>query len=277
MTIQSTAPPLDLEALKAKQRLTWASGDYSAVGATLQLISERLVDAADLQAGWRVLDIAGGSGNTAIAAARLGCDVTCTDYVPSLLERASERAAAERLPIEVREADAENLPFADGEFNAVLSTLGVMFAANQPRAAAELLRVTRPGGTMAIASWTPDGFVGAMLRTVGKHVPPPALAQPPTRWGTERVLEELIGGGVDDIAHRRRTYTFRFRSADHFVRFFRDNYGPTHKAFEALDEEGGRALRDDLIALVGLHARTSGTGAVAIPSTYLESIAIRRG
>src|SRR5262245_28295683 len=154
MAIPSTAPPLDLEAVKAKQRQAWASGDYAAVAATLQLISERLVDSADPQARWRVLDIAGGSGNTAIAAARAGCDVTCTDYVPSLLERASERAAAERLPIEVREADAENLPFADGTFDAVLSSMGVMFAPDHGKAAAELLRVCKPGGMIAIASWT---------------------------------------------------------------------------------------------------------------------------
>jgi len=277
MATTATAAVRDLVALKARQQQTWASGDYSAVGATLQLLSERLVDAADLQAGWRVLDVAGGSGNAALAAARAGCDVTCTDYVPSLLERARERAAAERLPLETRVADAEELPFPDASFDAVVSAIGVMFAADHARAARELLRVCRPGGTIALASWTPDGFVGAMFRTVSKHVPQPALAQPPTRWGTEEGLAELIGRGVDGIAHRRRTYTFRFRSADHFVGFFRENYGPTHKAFAVLDGEGQRALRDDLVKLVGLHARTSGTGAVSIPATYLESVAIRTG
>jgi ubiquinone/menaquinone biosynthesis C-methylase UbiE len=271
----TTTPPPDLTALRARQQQTWASGDYSAVGATLQLIAERLVDSADLQAGWRVLDVAGGSGNVALAASRAGCEVTCTDYVPSLLERAGERAAAERLPIEIREAAAEDLPFPDASFDAVVSAIGVMFAADHAAAAAELVRVCRPGGSIALASWTPEGFVGGMLRTVSKHVAPPAGAQPPTRWGTEETVEELLGPGVGEIRHRQRTYTFRFRSAAHFVEFFRDNYGPTHKAFGALDADGQRALRDDLIALITAHARTSGTGAVSIPATYLESVATR--
>jgi ubiquinone/menaquinone biosynthesis C-methylase UbiE len=271
----TTTPPPDLTALRARQQQTWASGDYSAVGATLQLIAERLVDSADLQAGWRVLDVAGGSGNVALAASRAGCEVICTDYVPSLLERAGERAAAERLPIEIREAAAEDLPFPDASFDAVVSAIGVMFAADHAAAAAELVRVCRPGGSIALASWTPEGFVGGMLRTVAKHVTPPAGAQPPTRWGTEETVEELLGPDVGEIRHRRRTYTFRFRSAAHFVEFFRDNYGPTHKAFGALDADGQRALRDDLIALITAHARTSGTGAVSIPATYLESVATR--
>jgi ubiquinone/menaquinone biosynthesis C-methylase UbiE len=277
MTSTIPTPVADLAALKKKQQQTWASGDYAAVAATLQLISERLIDSADLQAGWRVLDVAGGSGNASLAAARAGCEVICTDYVPSLLERARERAAAERLSLETREADAEALPFEDASFDAVVSAIGAMFAANHAAAASELLRVCRPGGTIALASWTPDGFVGAMFRTVAKHVPQPALAQPPTRWGSVERLEELLADRVDHIVHRLRTYTFRFRSPDQFVHFFRDNYGPTYKAFAALDDEGQQALHDDLVALIGSHARTSGTGSISIPATYLESVAIRTG
>lgn len=273
--MSSTTAPSALSTLKARQQQTWASGDYAAVAATLQLIPERLVDWADLQAGWHVLDVAGGSGNAALAAARAGCVVTCTDYVPALLDRARERASAEGLPVETLEADAEALPFADGTFDAVISTLGSMFAADQAQAAAEIVRVCRPGGVVALASWTPDGFVGEMLATVTRHVPPPPVAQSPTRWGTVDGLEALLGDGIDGVGHRRRTFTFRFRSADHFVRFFRDNYGPTHKAFGTIDVEGQRALRDDLVALVSRHARTAGNGAVAIPATYLESVALR--
>ncbi len=275
MTSISTAAPEAFAALRAKQQQTWASGDYSAVAATLPVIAERLVDAADLQSDWDVLDVAGGTGNAAIAAARLGCTVTCTDYVPTLLHRARERAAAERLPLIVIEANAEALPFPAASFDAVISSIGVMFAADHALAASELLRVCRPGGMIALASWTPDGFVGAMLAVVGSHVPPPPAAEAPTRWGTPAALEELIGPGIDGIGHRLRTYTFRYRSADHFVRFFRDHYGPVHRAFATLDTDGRRALRDDLVRLIGLHARTSGTGAIAVPATYLESVAVR--
>jgi SAM-dependent methyltransferase len=270
-----TAAPPNFAAIKAGQRQTWASGDYAAVAATLPIISERLVDSADLQAGWRVLDVAGGSGNTAIAAARAGCDVTCTDYVPSLLEHARERARTERLPLEVVEADAENLPFDDASFDAVLSSVGVMFTADHDTAAAELLRVCRPGGMIALASWTPDSFVAEMFRTVSARVPQPAGAMSPARWGDEEVLEDLLGGGIEAVAHRRRTYTFRFRSADHFVTFFRDNYGPTLKAFTALDPRAQQELYDDLVALVRRRARVADGGAVAIPAAYLESVAVR--
>src|SRR5689334_19310410 len=158
----ATSPPHDLTAIKRKQRKTWASGDYGAVGAQLPIISERLADVADLRAGARVLDVAGGHGNTAIAAARVGADVTSLDFVPELLDRAAERARAERLLIEFVEGDAENLPFPDESFDAVISAIGVMFAPDQERAAAELLRVCKPGGTIALAAWTPDGFVGDM-------------------------------------------------------------------------------------------------------------------
>jgi SAM-dependent methyltransferase len=277
MTPTTIAGPEVVAALRAKQQQTWASGDYGAVAATIPLIAERLVDSADLQAGWSVLDVAGGTGNAAIAAARIGCDVTCTDYVPALLDRARERAAVEGLEIAVEVADAESLPYADGSFDAVVSAVGVMFAADHDAAAKEMLRVVRPGGTIALASWTPGGFVGGMLGVVSRHVTPPRGAVPATRWGTVEALDVLLGEGVEGIGHRLRTFTFRYRSADHFVQFFREKYGPTLKAFAALDEEGQRALRDDLVQLIGLHARTSGNGAVAIPATYLESVAIRTG
>jgi ubiquinone/menaquinone biosynthesis C-methylase UbiE len=225
-----------LEAIKRKQRDTWPGGDYAAVGTTIPLISELLCDTADLRAGWRVLDVAGGSGNTALAAARCGCRVTSIDYVGELLERARERAAAERLDLELLEADAESLPFDDASFDAVISGVGVMFAPDHRRAARELLRTCRPGGTIALASWTPDGFVGGMLKTVAAHVPPPPGMQSPVLWGTEEHVRDLFGDQVVGLRAVRRTYTFRYRSPEHFVDFFRTHYGPVVTAFAALDD-----------------------------------------
>jgi SAM-dependent methyltransferase len=274
MTTTETAAP-DLEAVKRRQQQAWVSGDYAAVAARIVLIAERLVDAADLQAGMTVLDVATGSGNAALAAARCGCEVTGIDYVPELLERGQVRAAAEGLPVEFMAGDAENLPFPDGSFDAVLSCLGVMFTPNQERAAAELLRVCRPGGTIALANWTPSGFVGEMFRSVGRHVPPPPGVKPPGLWGTEQRLGELLGDAVSGLTARRREYVFRFRSTDDFGHFFRTNYGPVGKAFEALDDPGREQLYDDLTALAATHDRAPGPS-VAMASEYLEAVAVRR-
>jgi len=272
----STAAP-DLVAIKARQQATWASGDYSAVGARIPIISEQMCDSADLRAGWRVLDVAGGSGNTALAAARCGCEVVSVDYVPSLLERARERAAAEGLVVETVEGDAEALPFPDASFDAVVSVVGVMFAPDHERTAAELLRVCRPGGTIALANWTPDGFIGELFRTTGRHVPPPAGLTPPPLWGTEEHVRALVGDGVQTLTATRRSYTFRYRSPEHFVEYFREHYGPTLKAFAALDEDGRQALAQDLADLVRRFDRLGGGGPVAIPADYLEVVATRAG
>jgi ubiquinone/menaquinone biosynthesis C-methylase UbiE len=272
-TTQATQP--DLRAVKARQQKMWASGDYSAVAAKIAVMAEDLVQAAGLRAGERVLDVATGSGNTAIAAARCGCVVTGTDYVPELLERGRARAAAEGLEVAFAEADAENLPYQDGEFDAVTSSLGVMFAPDQERAATELVRVCRPGGTIAMVNWTPTGFIGGLLRTVAKHVPPPPGVRPPTLWGTEERLRELLGDAVSDLRVTRREFVWRFPSAEDFTRFFRDNYGPTLKAFEALDESGRQALYDDLTALARDHDQEPGPS-VAMPAEYVEVVATRK-
>ena len=272
---EKSAPAPDLAAVKARQQTTWASGDFSAVATVMALVSERVADAADLRAGWRVLDVATGSGNAALAAARLGCDVTGCDYVPTLLERGRERARAERLPVTLVEGDAEALPFGDGEFDAVLSVLGTMFAPDHRRTAAEVARVCRAGGRIGLVSWTPAGFVGEMFRTIAAHVPPPAGVASPMLWGTEDHLAAIFGDTVSWTAHRRRTYTWRFVSPEAFVDFFATYYGPTHKAFEGLGDRA-HELRSDLTELARKRNRLDpDAGAIAIPAEYLESIGER--
>jgi len=270
------APKPDLAAVKQRQQQTWASGDFAVVASRIVIVAEQLVDHADLHAGWRVLDIATGSGNAAIAAARNGCDVVGIDYVPALLERGRERAAVEGLELELLEGDAEALPFADASFDAVISVFGTMFAPNHSQSASELLRVTRPGGTIGLVSWTADGFIGDLFRTTAKHVPPPAGVQSPLLWGTEAHLRDLLGDGVSSLEVTRRTFTWRFESSEEFVAFFRTWYGPTLKAFAALEGEAPDALQQDLIALALRSNRLDpDAGAIAIPSTYTEAVAIR--
>jgi SAM-dependent methyltransferase len=266
---------LQLEGIKERQQKMWNSGDYAAVAARIHPIAERLCDAADLTAGARVLDVAAGSGNATIAAARCGCDVVGIDYVPALLDRARRRAEAEGLPVELMEADAEALPFEDASFDAVISVVGVMFAPDQERAAAELLRVCRPGGTIALASWTPDGFIGDMLRIVSRHLPPPPGVRPPVEWGSVTRLDELLGGGIAQLDAHESVYTFRHRSAEEFADFFLVNYGPTERAAATLDEAGRETLRADLAALGSSASRLPAGGPVAIPATYLEAVAVR--
>ncbi|MFG1916575.1 class I SAM-dependent methyltransferase [Micromonospora sp. NPDC048898] len=265
---------LDFDAVKTRQQVTWASGDYGAVAALIHPISESLVTAADLSAGALVLDVATGSGNAAIAAARCGCVVTGVDYVPGLLERGRQRAAAERLPVAFVTGDAEHLAHPDGTFDAVLSVVGVMFAPDQQRAAAELVRVCRPGGTVALASWTPQGFVGELFRTVARQVPPPPGLRAPVEWGDEARVRELLGGAVGDLRAVRREFVFRFGTPEEFALFFRANYGPTLKAFEALPEERRPQLHADLVQLARTHNRAT-DGTVRIPAEYLEVVARR--
>jgi ubiquinone/menaquinone biosynthesis C-methylase UbiE len=274
-TTPTTVTTPDLAAITRRQQTVWAGGDYAAVAALIQLISERLADSADLRAGSRVLDVAGGSGNTALAAARCGAEVVSLDYVPSLQERGRTRAAAEGLDVEYVEGDAQALPFPDASFDAVISAVGVMFAPDQQRVAAEVLRVCRPGGTIAIANWTPEGFIGGLLRTVGAHVPPPAGVASPLLWGTEEHVRSLLGTGVEDVRTRRRHQTFRFRSPEAFTELFREKYGPTRTAFGTLTPEGRDALAADINDLVRRFDRLGGDGPVSVPSEYLEVVATR--
>jgi ubiquinone/menaquinone biosynthesis C-methylase UbiE len=272
--MSTTDTRIDLSAIKERQRLTWASGDYSVIAARIVPMAEHLVESAGLRAGDTVLDVATGTGNAAIAAARRGCEVTGIDYVQALLERGRERAAVEGLSVSFSEGDAERLPFPDSSFDAVLSCVGVMFTPDHEQAAAELTRISRPGGTIALANWTPTGFVGQMFRTVAAHLPPPSGLRPPGLWGTEEHLRQLFGHAVDQLTLTRRRFVFRFRSPAEFVQVFREYYGPVRKAFDALDERGRERLHEDLAALVADHDRERGP-TVAVPSEYLEAVAVR--
>jgi ubiquinone/menaquinone biosynthesis C-methylase UbiE len=271
-----TAPgPSGLAATKSKQQAAWSAGDYAVVGTTLQIVGETLCEALDLRAGQKVLDVAAGNGNVTLAAARRWCEVVSTDYVPALLERGRERAAAERLAIDFRQADAEALPFADASFDAVVSTFGVMFTADQDKAAAELVRVCKPGGKIGLANWTPEGFIGQLFKTIGKHVPPPAGVKSPALWGTNARITEFFGTQASSIQTEQRDFVFRYFSPQHWLDVFKTYYGPLLKTFGALEPEAQRALTDDLFALIKQFNR-SNDKTMVVPSQYLEIVVTRR-
>jgi SAM-dependent methyltransferase len=266
----------DFAAVKSRQQTTWASGDFSVVASRIVFQAEQLCETADLQAGWRVLDVATGSGNAAIAAARRGCEAVGVDYVPALLERGRVRAAAEQLDIRFVEGDAEDLRFPDASFDAVISIYGVMFAPDHHRAAAELVRVCRPDGRIALASWTPDGFIGETFRIFSRYIPPAPGLQPPIRWGDQAYLDSLFGDFATSMTGDHRTAVFRFGSAEENVDFFRTYYGPTLRAFESLDPPRRESLRNDLLALARRYDRNGGTGPIAITADYLETMIVRK-
>jgi SAM-dependent methyltransferase len=266
-------PAPDYTAIKAKQQSAWSSGDYSAVGVTLQIVGETLCEALDLRPGQRVLDVAAGNGNCSLAAARRFCEVTSTDYVEELLRRGAKRAEAEGLPVSFELADAEALPFDDGAFDVVISSFGVMFAPDQDRAAAELLRVCRPGGKIGLANWTPDSFIGQLFKTLGGYIPPAAGLRSPALWGDRTQIGEWFGAA--DLAVTDRHFVFRSRSAGHWIETWRAIYGPLQKAFDSLDAERQSALASDLEALIE-SMNIADDGTMAVPSKYLEIVATRR-
>jgi ubiquinone/menaquinone biosynthesis C-methylase UbiE len=269
------SPPIDLEAIKARQHGAWSSGDYAVVGTTLQIVGEELCEALDLRSGQKVLDVAAGNGNASLAAARRWCDVIATDYVPALLERARERAKAERLDIEFRKADAEALPFPDAEFDVVVSTFGVMFTPDQDRAAAELVRVCKHDGKIGLANWTPEGFIGQLFKTIGKHIAPPVGTKSPGLWGTRPRITEMFGSQAASITAEQRNFVFRYRSPEHWLEIFKTYYGPLLKTFAALDPAGQVALEHDVMELIAKFNRAV-DGSVVIPSEYLEIVITRR-
>jgi ubiquinone/menaquinone biosynthesis C-methylase UbiE len=265
----------DFAAIKSKQQATWASGDYSIIGTTLQIVAESLAEAIDLRAGERVLDVAAGNGNATLAAARRFTAVTSTDYVPALLEKGKARAAAEGVDVAFQVADAEALPFPDASFDVALSTFGVMFTPQHARSAREMLRVVRAGGRIGLASWTPEGFIGQLFKVLGAHVPPPAGLKSPALWGSEPHIVELFGPQAADFRCARKMFNFRYRSSRHWLQVFRDFYGPTHKAFAALDETKQTALEKDIIALLE-RLNVAGESSLVVPGEYLEVVIVKR-
>lgn len=272
MSVTAETTP-DYAAIKVRQNAAWASGDYARIGTTLQIVGETLAEAMDLVPGARVLDVAAGNGNATLAFARRWCDVTSTDYVPGLLDRGRARAEAEALPVVFREADAEALPFLDGAFDAVVSTFGVMFTPNQARAADELVRVCRSGGRIGMANWTPGGFIGQVFRTLGGFVPPPAGVASPALWGDAAWLRETFAGHA--VSVQERAFMFRYADPQAFVTFFRAWYGPVHKAFLALDEDGQRGLERALLDTIA-RFNTATDGTMRVPSAYAEVVIDRR-
>lgn len=269
----SDAP--DLQEVGKAQQQTWSEGDFAMVANLIVNVAEDLAEALDLVPDEKVLDVACGSGNGAIAAARRTWGgVVGSDFVPALLERGRERAAADRLEVEFVEGDVTDLPFDDGQFDVVMSIFGSMFAADQPKAAAEMLRVCKPGGRIGMANWAPDSGVGQMFMTIAKHAPPPPGVPSPLVWGTEDGLRELFGDGIAEWRFERRPARQPYRSADHFLEFFRTYFGPIKKAFERVGPEGEEALESDLRSYLE-ETRTADPRALVSEPEYLRVVATR--
>jgi len=261
--------------IKQLQHASWSSGNFAVIGTTLQIVGEMLAESADVRAGERVIDIAAGNGNATLAAARRHASVTAIDYVPALLEKAASRARAEGFEVEFEAADAEYLPFEDAQFDAALSTFGIMFAPDHARAAKEALRVVRPGGRIALASWTIDGFLGEFFQVVSAHAPLPAGFRAPMLWGDKPHVLELFRNDAAQVRSVHRTFNFRYRSPRHWIEVFRAFYGGAHNVFSLLDAKAQAALDADLVVLLARHD-IGRCGSLVIPGEYLETVITRR-
>ena len=269
------ATTLEMESLKARLKATWMAGDYGLVAKSTESGAEEFINRLALQPGTRLLDVACGSGNLAVVAARVGAIVTGVDIAPNLLEEGRERAKAEGLTIQFDEGDAEQLPYPDAAFDVVVSMFGAMFAPRPELAAAELVRVCRPGGRIAMANWTPSGFAGQVFKTVGKHVPPPPGVPPPVQWGDEAIVRERLRDGVADLRTTKRVCPIKYPfPPSEVVEFFRTYFGPVNRAFAALDEGGQAALRRELEQLWSAHNRAQDES-THVEGEYLEVIAVR--
>ncbi len=267
----------NLEAIKAKQKATWEAGDFGQIARTIENTAEEFMARQPLKPGTQVLDVACGTGNLAVIAARHGCMVWGIDIACNLIHQARIRAAQESLRVNYMEADAEALPFDAGQFDLTVSMFGVMFTPQPQVAAAELMRVTKPGGRIALANWTPEGFIGKMFNVFKAHLPPPPAGVPsPMGWGDQATVRSRLQHGFTDVRLIRRIAVMRFPFPPaETVEFFRQYYGPTQKAFASLDAAAQTALRHDLVELQAANniAKTPGTTEVA--AEYLEVIATR--
>jgi len=264
----------DFETIKDRQRAVWATGDFGMIAWNTAFAGEVLCEEVDLRAGQRVLDVACGTGNVALSAGRRFCDAVGVDFVPALIERARERAAAERLPTTFEVGDAENLPFEDASFDAVLSIFGSMFAPDQEKAAAELVRVCRPGGKIGLANWTPEGMWGQLFRVHGAYLPPPPGVRPPPLWGTGARIGELFGDAVRDPRMQKRKAVFRASSAQGWFDFFKTHFGPMITVLNALDEDRRARFTADIIAELERVNRAD-DGTLVAEAEYLEVIAVK--
>lgn len=272
--METDSNSIDFRVITERQQATWATGDFNEIARQVMSVSEALCQSVDPHAGQRVLDVACGSGNAALVAARRYCEVTGIDYVPALVERAKMRATAEGVKIDFRVGDAQALPFPDASFDVVLSVFGVMFAPDQKKAASELLRVCRPGGRIGLCSWMPEGMASDFFATLARFVPPPPGVEPPVRWGMDSGLAELLGAGTSSIKSKQRTVFQYFRSLDHAIDVFRTYFGPTSRAFQMLDAGGQEDLRKGIEDVFRRYNRST-DGTVVLEAQYLQAIATR--
>lgn len=271
----SHAPQTDFDQLKQRMRSTWMAGDFGQIARYSAKGAEEFVDRLLIAPGMRVLDVACGTGNLAIPAARKNAQVSGVDIAPNLIEQARQRAAEEGLPVTFEEGDAEQLPYPDAHFDLVMSMFGAMFAPRPHLVASELWRVCRPGGTIAMANWTPEGFVGKTFSLMSQHVPAPPGLPAPVLWGSEKVVKERLAAYSPKVNTVRRTITFDYPSPPRqVVEFFRQYFGPTQAAFARLDPPAQAALAADLEKLWGEHNQADG-GRTLVPGEYLEVIATR--
>jgi len=273
--MESAATSSEMDALKTKLRATWSAGDFGQIARYYTSDAENFIARLNLKPGMKVLDVACGTGNLALPAARTGAEVTGVDIAPNLVEQARENAKREGLNAKFDEGDAEALPYADASFDAVVTMFGAMFAPRPELVAAELKRVCRPGGLIAMANWTPTGFIGQMFKTTSSHVPPPPGMPSPVLWGVEQTVRERLGEGISKLEMRPQMvrWVFPFSPAE-VVEHFREYYGPAQKAFGALDESKQAAMRKDLDELWEKHNRAN-DGSTVVDAEYLEVIATR--
>lgn len=265
----------EMQALKTRLKATWMAGNYAEFAKPMEPGALEFLRSLNLAPGSSLLDVGCGAGQIAIPAARDGVKVTGLDLAPNQIAQARLRAEQEGLTVQFDEGDAENMPYPDGHFDTVVSLFGAMFAPRPERVAAELLRVTRPGGRVVMANWTPEGFIGQLFKLMGRHVPPSPLMPSPLLWGKDEQVQERLEGGTSELHLTRRLYPFSYAFGPaEVVDFYHELYGPTNRAFATLDEQGQQALQGDLEQL-WTQWNTATNGGTRYDSEYLEAVAIR--